>query len=54
MQKGAQHAWSDQPQPCTRRQLFGDLDISLTYTLLLIALVKHGALKPLPEFLPRQ
>lgn len=53
MQKGVQQAMSDQPKPYTRRQLITDLGISLAYTLLLIALVKHGVLKPLPEYLPK-
>jgi hypothetical protein len=54
MQKGAQQALTDQPKPYTRRQLLGDLGISLAYTLLLIALVKHEVLKPLPDYLPKQ
>jgi hypothetical protein len=54
MQKGAQQALTDQPRPYTRRQLLGDLGISLAYTLLLIALVKHEVLKPLPDYLPKQ
>lgn len=54
MQKGAQQALSEQLKPYTRRQLIGDLGISLAYTLLIIALVKHGVLKPLPDYLPKQ
>lgn len=53
MQKGAQQAMSDQPKPYTRRQLITDLGISLAYTLLLIALVNYGVLKPLPDYLPQ-
>lgn len=52
MQKGAQQALSGEPKPYTRRQLAGDIGISLAYTLLIIALVKHGVLKPLPDYLP--
>jgi hypothetical protein len=54
MQKGAQQVVTDQPRPYTRRQLLGDLGISLAYTLLLIVLVKYGVLKPLPEYLPKR
>ena len=54
LQKGAQHAVTGQPRPYTRRQLLGDLGISLAYTLLLIVLVKYGVLKPLPEYLPKR
>lgn len=52
MQKGAQQALSGDPNPYTRRQLAGDIGISLAYTLLIIALVKHGVLKPLPDYMP--
>jgi hypothetical protein len=54
LQKGAQQAVTGQPRPYTRRQLLGDLGISLAYTLLLIVLVKYGVLKPLPEYLPKR
>ncbi len=54
MQKGAQQALSDQPKPYTRRQLAADLGISLAYTLLIVALIEYGVLKPLPEYLPKQ
>ena len=54
MQKGAQQALSENPKPYTRRQLAADLGISLAYTLLIVALIQHGVLKPLPEYMPKQ
>ena len=54
MQKGAQQALSAEAKPYSRRQLFTDLGISLAYTLLIIALVKQGVIKPLPEYLPKE
>lgn len=54
MQKGAQQALSGEAKPYTRRQLAGDIGISLAYTLLIIALVKHGVLKPLPDYFPQR
>ena len=53
LQKGAQQALSDTPKPYTRRQLLADLGISLAYTLLIIALIEYGVLKPLPEYMPK-
>lgn len=52
MQKGAQQAMSAEGKPYTRRQLIADIGISLAYTLLIIALVKHDILRPLPDYLP--
>lgn len=52
MQKGAQQAVSEKPEPYTRRALLRDIGISLAYTLLIVALVKHGVLKPLPDYMP--
>ncbi|MEN9573241.1 MAG: hypothetical protein RL514_1096 [Verrucomicrobiota bacterium] len=52
MQKGAQQALSDTPKPYIRRQLLADLGISLAYTLLIVALIEYGVLKPLPDYLP--
>ena len=54
MQKGAQQALSETPKPYTRRQLLADLGIALAYTLLIVALIQHGVLKPLPEYMPKQ
>lgn len=54
MQKGAQQALTEKPTPYTRRQLLGDLGISLAYTLLIVALVQNGVLKPLPEYMPKR
>ena len=54
MQKGAQQTLSDKPKPYSRRQLVADLGISLAYTLLIVALVQHGVLKPLPDYMPKQ
>ena len=53
MQKGAQQALAEQPEPYTRRALLRDLGISLVYTLLIIALVQFGVLRPLPDYLPK-
>ena len=52
MQKGAQQVLSEKPRPYTRRQLIADLGFSLAYTLLIVALVENGVLKPLPDYLP--
>ncbi len=54
MQKGAQQVVSEKPELYTRRQLLRDIGISLAYTLLIIALVKYGVLKPLPDYMPKQ
>ena len=53
MQKGAQQIVSGAPKPYTRRQLIADLGISLAYTLLIVALVEYGVLKPLPDYMPK-
>lgn len=53
MQKGAQQALAEQPEPYTRRALLRDVGISLAYTLLIIALVQFGVLRPLPDYLPK-
>lgn len=53
MQKGAQQVASAERKPYTRRQLIADFGISVAYTLLIIALIKHGVLKPLPEYMPK-
>ena len=53
MQKGAQQTLTGKSEPYTRRALLRDLGISLAYTLLLIALVQFGVLRPLPDYLPK-
>ncbi len=51
MQKGARRALSDAPsKPYSARQLGVDLLISLAYTLLILALLKFGVLKPLAHY----
>jgi uncharacterized membrane protein YjjP (DUF1212 family) len=46
MHKGARQMLSKQPAPGTRRELLTDVIVSLIYTVVIIALVKMGILKP--------
>jgi hypothetical protein len=52
MHKGAQQLVSEKPGPYTRRDLLRDLGISLAYTLLIVALIKLGVLKPIQNYFP--
>ena len=52
LQKGAKTAVTGAPSPYSRRALVKDLVVSLLYTLLILALVKYGVFKPLPDYLP--
>ncbi len=53
MQKGARRALSkEEPRSYSARQLGIDLLISLAYTLLILALLKFGILKPLAHYFP--
>jgi len=52
MHKGAQQVLTDTKPQYTRRELFKDLAISLLYTLLIVALVKWGVLKPVQSYFP--
>ncbi len=46
MHKGAQQLLSDEDKRHPRRELVKDLIVSLLYTLLILALIKLGVLKP--------
>ena len=46
MHKGAQTMLSEEERKYTRRHLVKDVAISLLYTLLIVALIKAGVLKP--------
>jgi hypothetical protein len=50
MHKGARHALSKEKTKYSRRDLFRDVGISLLYTLLIVALVKIGILKPIEGY----
>ncbi|HEV2211302.1 MAG TPA: hypothetical protein VG167_21265 [Verrucomicrobiae bacterium] len=50
MHKGAQQVLSQEPQKYSRRALLRDIAISLAYTLLIVALVRFGVLKPLQGY----
>jgi hypothetical protein len=52
MHKGAQQMLREGSSQYTRRELFKDLAISLLYTLLIVALVKWGVLKPVQYYFP--
>ena len=54
LQKGAQQMATEKPVPYTRWSFLRDVLTSLGYTLLIVALVKYGILKPLPDYLPKQ
>jgi hypothetical protein len=50
MHKGAASMVSDQPVGYSRRELFRDVAISLAYTVLIVALVESGVLKPIQSY----
>ncbi len=54
MHKGAQHMLQKEPAGKYRRELLKDVAISLLYTLLIVALVKFGVLKPLQGYFPKK
>jgi len=54
MHKGAQQMLSDEKLKYTRRELLKDLAISLLYTLVIVALVKWGVLKPVQNYFPER
>ena len=50
MHKGAQQMLPGVPKLYSRRELAKDVGISLAYTLLIVALVQFGVLKPLQAY----
>lgn len=50
MHKGAQKIISEKPKRYSRRDLLRDVCISLFYTLLIMALVQFGVLKPIQSY----
>ena len=50
LHKGAQQMISGQNQKYSRRELLKDVIISLLYTLLIVALIKVGVLKPFQSY----
>jgi len=50
MHKGAQQLLSEQDKKYSRRELLKDVAISLLYTLVIIALIKFGVLKPFQNY----
>jgi len=53
LHKGTQQMLSGQPKKYSRRDLFRDVGISLLYTLLIIALIRLGVLKPIQSYFGR-
>jgi hypothetical protein len=53
MHKGAQQVLSRQQNEYSCRDLLKDLAVSLLYTLLIVALVKFGVLKPVQSYFHR-
>ncbi|MBI5384632.1 MAG: hypothetical protein HZA90_08065 [Verrucomicrobia bacterium] len=52
LHKGAQQLLAAKDRkPYSRRALFHDLAVSLAYTLLLVALIKLGLIRPLDQYL---
>ncbi len=54
MHKGAQQLLSKEEKRYSRRELIKDVVISLLYTLLIIALIKLGVLKPFQHYFQGQ
>jgi UPF0716 family protein affecting phage T7 exclusion len=54
MHRGGGQAITGDAQPYSRRALLRDVGISLAYTLVIVALIKFGILKPLPDYLPNR
>jgi hypothetical protein len=52
MHKGAQQMLSGEEKRYTRRELIRDIGISLLYTLVVVALVQYGLLKPIQDYFP--
>jgi hypothetical protein len=52
MHKGAQQLWSAQGKDPPRGELLKDILVSLAYTLLIVALIKFGVLKPFQYYFP--
>jgi len=50
MHKGAQQVFSKELKKYSRRDLFKDVAISLIYTMVIVLLVKVGALKPVQNY----
>ena|SRR3569832_1739198 len=53
MHKGAQQVLSSGEQKYSRRDLLKDIAVSLLYTLIIVALVKSGVLKPAQNYFAR-
>ena len=53
MHKGAQQVLSDKEKAYSRRELAIDVVVSLAYTLLIVALLKFGVLKPFQHYFSR-
>jgi hypothetical protein len=51
LHKGGEKLFSNENKPYSRRALLRDVGISLGYTLLIVALVKFGVLKPIQNYL---
>lgn len=52
MHTGARKALNREPKLSPRRELLRDIGISLLYTLLILALIKFGVLKPFQGYFP--
>ncbi len=50
MHKGAQQTFSKEEKKYSRRELVKDLVVSITYTALIVALIKVGVLKPIEGY----